>query len=585
MTIKSLAESFATALLLAAGAIPFAVGASGVTVELKMTAPDYLVASYVLPADCSALRFDKHGADGAAIRRNWQVLDRCGSVDGDALQRKDQACPVVRVHVAASAERRPGYPPAFPLGEALYVHTSNFAVGPQCGPVTYRFIAPTALALQGRTVATSAEVHDGGDMGVLLSSVPLDDTPEGIRYYAPGLGAANVEHIDRVARGTIAYLKAAMPDAPFRMPVLAAARVPASGGVGIDGDASDVLRLGLLNWPAQPSTADREQLTLLVSHEFSHRFQLRDAFDSYADGRLIHEGGAEFLRWVVGVQNGWLSRQQAARVLDDALAECLLGTGQRAWRTLSKREIGSRQLAYRCGLPAYAYALAARQGSGTALTRFSGLYRSAQEGRRPDFAQVLECGDLSGTAGTAGVAAPGGAARCLARWLPELLERDVPMRRAFGVLFDTTALARPIAATPSQRKLMLLQAFEGLMEEDCGSASYFPGENVIIVDDDVQCRALKGGMRITQVEGVALSDPGAVLAMSRACAGRKQVRLGLEQGGAANVACSTPYDVGQLFYGADIDALLAALQLPPAPLEVVSGRAASANPPGPSAVQ
>lgn len=116
---------------------------------------------------------------------------------------------------------------------------------------------------------------------------------------------------------------------------------------------------------------------------------------------------------------------------------------------------------------------------------------------------------------------------------------------------------------------MLLQAFQGLMQEDCGSASYFPGENVIIVDNDVQCRALKGGMRITQVEGVALSDPGAVLAMSRACAGRKQVRLGLEQGGAANVACSTPYDVGQPFYGADIDALLAALQLPPSVAAVV----------------
>lgn len=572
MAIKSLVA----ALLLAGSAIPLAAGASGVTVELKMAAPDHLVASYFLPADCSNLPFDKHGADGAAIRARWQSLDECGGADADALQRKDGACPAVRLRVPASTERRPGYPAAFPLGDTLYVHTSNFAVGPQCGPVTYRFIAPKALALQGRTVAGSAEVPDGGDMGVLLSSVPLGDTPEGIRYYAPGLGAANVEHIDRVARGTIAYLKAAMPDAPFRMPVLAAARVAASGGVGIDGDAADVLRVGLVNWPAQPSPADQEQLTLLVSHEFSHRFQLRDAFDTYADERLIHEGGAEFLRWVVSVQNGWLSKQQAARVLDDALAECLLGTGQRTWRALGKREIGSRQLAYRCGLPAYVYALAARQGGGTALARFSGLYRSAQAGRQPDFAQALECG---------GDGKSGGPGRCKARWLPELLERGVPMRRAFGALFDATALARPVAATPSQRKLMLLQAFEGLMREDCGSASYYPGEGVIIVDNGVQCRALKGGMRVTRVEGIALSDPGAVQALSGACSGHKQVRLGLEQGGVADVACSKPYDVAQQFYGADIDALLAALQLPPAPSELVSGRAASASPPGASAAQ
>jgi hypothetical protein len=319
----------------------------------------------------------------------------------------------------------------------------------------------------------------------------------------------------------------------------------------VDGDAADVLRLGLLNWPAQPSHDDQEQLTLLVSHEFSHRFQLRDAFDDYTDGRLIHEGGAEVLRWVVGVQNGWLSKQEAARVLDDALAECLLATGRRTWRELDKREIGSRRLAYRCGLPAYAYALAARQGGDTALQRFSGLYRSAQAGRMPNFAQALECG--------AHVA-------CQARWLPALLEKDVPMRQAFGALFDATALAHAAAPSASQRKLMLLQAFEWLMKEDCGGASYYPGADVIIVDNSVKCRALQGGMRITQVEGRALSgEPDAVQAMSAACAQRGQVRLGMERGGTVEVACSKPYDAAQQFYGADIDAVLAALKLPPAP--------------------
>jgi hypothetical protein len=300
---KLATQSLIAALLLAGGAMPLAAGASGVTVELKMAAPDQLVASYFLPPGCSELPFDKNGGDGAAIRASWQPLDQCGSAGADALRRKDDACAAVRLRVPASTARRPGYPAAFPLGATLYVHTSNFAVGAQCGPVTYRFIAPEQVALRGRSEARSVEASDGGDMAVLLSSVPLAATPEGIRYYAPGLGADNVARIERVARGTIAYLKSAMPDAPFRMPVLAAGRVEAPGGVGIDGDAADVLRLGLVNWPVQPSQADQEQLTLLVSHEFSHRFQLRDAFDSYPDARLIHEGGAEFLRWVASVQN------------------------------------------------------------------------------------------------------------------------------------------------------------------------------------------------------------------------------------------------------------------------------------------
>jgi hypothetical protein len=257
-------------------------------------------------------------------------------------------------------------------------------------------------------------------------------------------------------------------------------------------------------------------------------------------------------------------------VLDDALAECLLATGTRTWRALGQREIASRRLAYRCGLPAYAYALAARQGGDTALQRFSGLYRSAQAGGQPDFAQSLECG---------------GHAACTARWLPQLLGREVPMRRAFGALFDATALAHPIAATPSQRKLMLAQAFEWLMREDCGGASYYPGEHVFIVDSGMQCRALKGGMRVAQVEGMALSSPEAVQAMSTGCAQRGQVRLGLEQGGVTDVACSKPYDADQRFYGADIDAVLAALQLPPAPPEGISGQATSVRPHASSAAR
>lgn len=69
-----------------------------------------MVASYFFPADCGQLLFDQNGADGAAIRQHWQALEQCGSVDGDALRRADQACAVLRVRMA-SARRRPGYPP------------------------------------------------------------------------------------------------------------------------------------------------------------------------------------------------------------------------------------------------------------------------------------------------------------------------------------------------------------------------------------------------------------------------------------------------------------------------------------------
>jgi hypothetical protein len=329
-------------------------GSAGVGVELRLVAPDALDVVYTLPAGCRAVDFRKQGADGAAMRRTWQPQDACGEAGADRLARKDGApasCTALRFRVPAATEQA-GYPAAFPLGQGLYAHLSNYALADSCGKLSYRVAAPW-VAANGKTTRAGAAAQ-GEDSSVLLLETAPSATAFGTPgYFDPRLPPAAVAQIREVAEGTVAYLRGALPQARFEAPMIAASLAAGPGGPHIGGDAGDVLRLSLYNWPLDPGPDERAQLTVLVAHEFSHRFQLRDAVDVYPDARLIHEGGGEFLRWVTSVRQGWMSPAQAGADLDRALATCMLYTEGQAWRGLSPRQVAVDRLAYACGLPAY----------------------------------------------------------------------------------------------------------------------------------------------------------------------------------------------------------------------------------------
>jgi hypothetical protein len=183
----------------------------------------------------------------------------------------------------------------------------------------------------------------------------------------------------------------------------------------------------LFNWPAAPAPEQQRLMNKLVAHEMSHPFQMRDAVDVYADARLMHEGGAEFLRWSVSLRQGWLTPLQAGAELDDALAACMLVTGERSWREMPARVIAASRLEYSCGLPAYVYALAARQGKGNPYARIDDFYARLRGGAKPDFAQAIECAS----------------AGCKARVLPALLDGQGPMHVQWAAMFKETGLATP----------------------------------------------------------------------------------------------------------------------------------------------
>lgn len=508
-----------------------AAAAEGVSVTVRLAAHDALEASYVLPASCKQLSFLKDGQGAQTIRSRWQAQDGCGVASGDTLTR-NAACPALRFKVPVTSDKVTGYPGSFPVGRAIYTHMSNYAVGDQCGPVTYRYAA-AGIATAG--AAFSGETPSNADAPALLFSADAN----GLDYFDPALSAAAVAQIRSVADGTAAFLRARMPKAIFKRPIIAAALASEPGGANIGGSAGEILLLSLFNWPAAPNAEHRRLMNKLVAHEMSHPFQMRDAVDVYPDARLIHEGGAEFLRWTVSLRQGWLTPQQAGAELDDALAACMLGTGKRSWREMPAREIGASWLEYSCGLPAYVYALAARQGKGNPYARIDDFYAQLRSGARPDFAQALECGS---------------AAPCKARVLPAVLDAKGAMQAQWAALLEHTGLATPRAPSQSQMNSMMAQALTELVKDDCnGGSSITTTPDSVLLDTLKACKTLRADVEVLSVEGLPLfGGKQALPAMVAACTGRRAVDLGLKGGGALRMPCRAAYRIMPQFYAADM---------------------------------
>ena len=536
-------KAFTRLHLLGAMLLPLAAHSASVDVDIKLVAADALEVSFALPEHCTALAFLKDGRGGQEIRAAWQKQNDCATPEGDLL--KSAGACTARFRVPATMQKISGYPGSFPAPGGMYVHSSNYALADSCGPVRYRFQAAD-IVMDGRRYrdAATASASSGGDTPAMLMLTPQASAT--LDYFDPRLSAATVAHIREVANGTISYLGKQLPHAVFTRPVIAAIGASEPGGPNIGGDAGNILRLALFNWPQAPSPDDQAKLTLLVSHEFSHRFQLRDAVDAYPDARLIHEGGAEFLRWLTSVQQGWLSKQQAAAQLDQALAECMLYTEGKSWRALTPREIGGNRLEYLCGLPAYVYSLAVRQGAGSALERFDSFYYQLRQGQVPDFAQAMECGDT---------------AACKAQVLPALLSSTAAMEQQWSAVLSKTSLATLRPPSQALRDRMTLRAVVKLMVDDCaGRSGTTETPDGILLDGMPACKSIHRDSYVTSIEGhPVFGDAGTGPAMTSACTTRHEVAFGLKDGGKLAIPCQTPYQMRMAFYAIDMEQVLARL--------------------------
>ncbi|OEZ61664.1 hypothetical protein [Duganella sp. HH105] len=529
--------------LIVAALLPIAAHSANVDVDIKLVSADALEVSFALPEHCTALAFLKDGRGGQEIRAAWQKQNDCATAEGDLL--KSAGACTARFRVPATMQKISGYPGSFPAPGGMYVHSSNYALADSCGPVRYRFQAAD-IVMNGQRYHDTATppATSGGDTSAMLMLTP--QTSATLDYFDPRLSAATVARINEVADGTIALLSKQLPLAVFTRPAIAAIGASEPGGPNVSGDASNILRLAFFNWPQTLGPAEQDLLTTFVSHEFSHRFQLRDAVDVYPDSRLINEGGAEFLRWLTSIQKGWLSHQQAAAQLDKALAECTLYTEGKSWRALTPREIGGQRLEYLCGLPTYVYSLAARQGRGTAMNRFDRFYHQLRQGQVPDFAQALECGD---------------AAACKPQVLPALLSSGPTMEQQWDEVLPKTGLAALRPPSQALRDRMVLRAVVKLMVDDCaGRSGTTETPEGIILDGMKVCKSIHQDSYATSIEGhPVFGDAATGPAMKAACLARHEVTLGLKDGGKLVIPCQTPYEMREAFYAIDIEKTLAQL--------------------------
>lgn len=511
---------------------------SQILVVVRRDSADSLAVEYTLPADCTRVPFLKNGVGAGKIRSRWQSLDG-GTASSETLTRSVSSPQVLRFRVPATTDKVTGYPGSFPVGDAIYAHMSNYAIGVQCGAVRYAFAA-------NGSVETSQAIFDGqtaaGADAPALLFLKRRRTGSELDYLDPALSPAAAGQIRKVANDTAAFLRSRMPKAQFTRPIIAAALASEPGGPNIGGSAGDVLLLSLFNWPPAPSPALRRQMYKLVSHEMSHRFQMRDAVDVYPDARLIHEGGAEFLRWAASLQMQWLTPDQAGAELNDALAACMLATRDRSWSEISQSEISVKRLEYSCGLPVYVYGLATRHGDGSPFTRIDDFYSRLRAGHRPEFLTAVECGRL----------------KCRPRIPPTLLTGHDSMRDQWSAALDGTRLAVRKVPTQSQTDAMMLQAITDLVKADCdGESSMTPTAETLLIDGLTACHTVHADIAVARVEDEWIfGGRRALPAMVAACRARRMVRLGFVGGGSMSLPCREPYRTAQYFYAADMPLIM-----------------------------
>ncbi|MFZ6731825.1 hypothetical protein ACO0LG_07880 [Undibacterium sp. Ji42W] len=526
--------------------------ASEVTVHLKLISPQKLEVTYQLPKTCDAIPFlnqETLSRFGSEIRAAWQAVDDCGTADGKVLTKTNKTCSNIRFNVPATSKFYDRVAPgSFPMGEGMYVHTTSYAVSDKCGSVGYQFSSPGSVAFKGQLFQGNAsyDAYDGPYMAVLLLQKKIASTSGTISYFNPALGAENIQLLQNIANQAVDFYHTALPDVAFRKPILAATMEKDGGTPNFWGDAGDVLRLALYNWPEHPTPDSDARLRKFVWHEFAHRFQAPTAKDSEQRAAFIGEGGAEYLRWTASLQTQWSSPDDAATELSTAISNCISRATGYSWKTLPKTLANSGSVPYECGLALHVMGLAVRQNDASPLQQINNYYHGFETGKVASFEQALECGEKKD---------------CTPKWLPKLMGEQA-MSIAWSDFFFSTKLAKTAPPPPAQYANIQRMAFASLMEEDCnGSASFYTDKDAFLVGEIKGCSVFKEGMKIQKMDGKGLFSSSLVAdEMIQACISQGKVSVGLQSGETLFVPCKGTFKIPQ-FYEVDMKRLMRSLDL------------------------
>ncbi|MFZ6769905.1 hypothetical protein ACO0LM_22860 [Undibacterium sp. Di26W] len=519
---------------------------------MKLISPQMLEVAYQLPQTCDAIPFLNQGnllKFGTVIRSAWQAIDDCGTADGTTLRKINKACTSIRFHVPATSKFYDRVSPgSFPMGEGIYAHTSNYAISDKCGAVGYQFSAPGSIAFKSRVFhnAASYDDYDGQYMAVLLLQKQISSEAGAISYFNPALGTENSQLLQEISDQAIDFYHKGLPDIAFRKPIIAATVEQNGGALNFWGDAGDILRLALYNWPQHPTPGTDARLRKFVWHEFAHRFQPPPTKENGQSAPFIVEGGAEYLRWTASVKTRWVSPEEAATELSTAISNCISKAGGYSWKALPDNMVNSGAMPYECGLALHVLGLGVRQNDASPLQQINDYYQVLNTRDTTIFEQAMECGTKKD---------------CTPHWLPRLLG-DQAMSTVWPEFLASTQLAKPAPPPPSQHLNIQRMALASLMEENCnGDVSFYTDKDVFTIGEIKGCKVFREGMKIIQMEGKNISGPLLLVdEMTQACLSRGNVSLGLQNGEAIAVPCKRAFKIPQ-FYAVDMKRLMQKLDL------------------------
>jgi hypothetical protein len=313
--------------------------------------------------------------------------------------------------------------------------------------------------------------------------------------------------------------------------------------------AGNMIRYAFFNYSTEPKPQDVAIFRGTIAHEYGHKLQppaLHEASDK--SDNLIHEGGAEYLRWSSMTNLRWFSAADAEEDLNTALNTCLAIIGDEPWQRVEDRASGNAP--YACGLTLHVLLLASRLDwrETTADQVLESLYRPGGGGS-VDFFRGLECGESK---------------HCRSRWAPALLSNDVPFASELGKFIRSTGLIKRRLTEPSTRLQQKIAAatMMHLMAGDCDDTYGFYNRDAgFEVGLSPSCKAFHDGMMMTRANGISLiaAPLRAARGLIENCGARHSATVGLSDGSSITVQCASLAPVSPYFYELDVRKVLARL--------------------------
>ncbi|MFN7695481.1 MAG: hypothetical protein ACK5O3_15700 [Burkholderiales bacterium] len=357
----------------------------------------------------------------------------------------------------------------------------------QADQMVYLGRAPSQAFAQGRLVAD--ERLDDARHGVILETLNRSTTRLTDVYGVGLVGSAGVV--------------VALSDRP-----------------GFHGD-TDGARMMRLRVPQRATANDSAWLRGFVAHEAVHWWNM-GRFSTDHEDPWLHEGHAEWMATLLGLEQGWLTLEDVQAAVSRAVGACVDGTFNQTRAEMANQR-GS--LTYQCGLTLMLVAQARhhqRHASGEPVAQLATLHQGHPHLSRERLAAWAGQADLRDL----------------------LLSSEAPLGPGLQAQLQQLGLAEVRTLSESELSPQDSRTWlAALMRSDCQGVSFygFDHEVRLAPNEGMQCASWPTVGALQRIEGQPVFGAlvSADVALRRACTAGRVYRLGFADGSEQAVACPT----------------------------------------------